>query len=125
MRRNWEIIRELLTKVEKCALPTDIVRLCDFPQECHAEISYHMALLIEAGLIKGQIVQTIGLDIKDFLVQKLTWQGHEFIDAIRSDTIWQKTKSKFTEKGISMTFDLVQAVAKEAAASLMNAVLGD
>lgn len=124
MQRNWEVIRELLTRVEECTLPSDMVRLSSFPQERAAEVSYHMVLLIEAGLVKGQVSQTIGPEVKDFFAQRLTWGGHEFLDAIRSDTVWQKTKKTFVEQGVSMTFDLVKAVAKEAAVSLMKATLG-
>lgn len=124
MKRNWDTIREILTKVEACTLPTEMVRLSDFPKERAAETSYHMQLLIEAGLVQGQIVGTIGPEIKDFFGQRLTWEGHEFLDAIRSDTVWQKTKKIFTEQGVAMTFELVKTVAKDAAAALMRGALG-
>ena len=38
MKRNWDTIRELLSKVEECTLPTEMVRLADFPEEKAAEI---------------------------------------------------------------------------------------
>lgn len=125
MKRNWDAIRGLLTKVEACTLPTEMVRLSDFPSEQAAEVSYHMALLIDAGLVNGQMIKTIGPDIEDFFAQKLTWEGHEFLDAIRSDTVWQKTKNVFAEQGISMTFDLVKEGAKKVAAVLLGSALGD
>lgn len=124
MKRNWDIIRELLAKVEECTLPTEMVRLGDFPEERAAEISYHMALLIDAGLVKGQMVRTIGPEVKDFIADKLTWSGHEFLDSIRSDTVWQKTKKLFAEQGISMTFDLVKEGAKQVAAALLGGAVG-
>lgn len=120
MKRNWDTIRELLSKVEECTLPTEMVRLADFPEEKAAEISYHMALLIDAGLVKGQMVQTIGPDVKDFFAQKLTWTGHEFLDSIRSDTVWQKTKKVFQEKGLEMTFELVKEGAKQIGAAILG-----
>lgn len=123
MKRNWETIRELLNKVEECTLPTDAVKLSDFSQDRHAEISYHMALLIEAGLVNGQMLGTLGPSVKEFFARRLTWEGHEFIDAIRSDTVWQKTKKIFIEQGISMTFELVKSVAKDAATSLIKAAI--
>lgn len=124
MKRNWETIRELLSKVEECSLPTEMVRLSQFSKERAAEISYHMSLLIEAGLVQGQMVQTFGPEVKDFFGQRLTWEGHEFLDSIRSDTVWVKTKKIFTEQGVSMTFELVRSVAKDAAAALMKSALG-
>jgi len=124
MKRNWDTIRELLAKVEECTLPTDMVRLSHFPQERAAEISYHMTLLIEVGLVKGQVSQTIGPEVKDFIAQRLTWQGHEFLDSIRSDTVWAKTKKVFLDRGVEMTFDLVKTIAKEAATSILKGALG-
>ena len=124
MKRNWDTIRELLTKVEECTLPTEMVRLSNFPSERSAEVSYHMALLIEAGLVNGHISQERGAAARDFIAQRLTWEGHEFLDGIRSDTVWQKTKKTFTEQGVSMTFDLVKAFAKEAAVALLKAAVG-
>lgn len=111
MERNWDTIREILTQVEKCTLPIDQVRLSNFPGERAGEISYHMALLIEAGLVNGHISQTIRPEPKDFIAHRLTWAGHEFLDAIRNASIWQKTKKKFVDEGVSMTFDLVKSVA--------------
>lgn len=124
MKRNWDTIRELLTRVEECTFPVEMVRLSSFPSERAAEVSYHMILLIEAGLVSGSISQEIGPGVRDFMAQRLTWEGHEFLDGIRSDTVWQKTKKTFAEQGVSMTFDLVKAVAKEAAVALMKAAIG-
>ncbi len=124
MKRNWDTIRELLAKVEDCTLPTDIVQLEHFSEERAAEISYHMALLIEAGLVLGQVINTLGPEVQDFIVERLTWDGHEFLDSIRSDTVWQKTKKMFTEQGLSMSFDLIKEGAKQVASTLLGTVVG-
>lgn len=124
MKRNWDTIRELLAKVEECTLPTDTVELKDFSEERAAEISYHMALLIEAGLVSGQMLKTVGMEVNDFFAYQLTWNGHEFLDSIRSDTVWQKTKKMFTEQGLSMSFDLIKEGAKQAAFRLLGTALG-
>ena len=124
MKRNWDTIRELLTKVEECTLPTEVVRLSNFPKERAAEISYHMILLIEVGLVTGFVDATISREAKDFTGQRLTWQGHEFLDAIRSDTVWNKTKKVFGDKGLEMTFDLIKSIATEAASAILKGALG-
>lgn len=124
MKRSWDTIREILLKVEECTLPAEVVRLSQFPKERAAEISYHAALLIEAGLVKGQVSQTIGPEVKDFFAQRLTWEGHEFLDSIRSNVVWEKTKSTFLEKGIEMTFDLVQSGASQVAGAMLRGAFG-
>ena len=45
------------------------------------------------------------------LISNLTWQGHEFLDAIKNDSVWQKLKSMAAEKGIAMPFEIVKASA--------------
>ena len=124
MKRNWETVREILAKVEECTLPAERVHLSDFPKERAAEVSYHMSLLIESGLVKGDMYRTMGPEVKDFYGERLTWEGHEFLDSIRSDTVWTKTKKMFAEEGVSMTFELVKSVAKDVAAALMKGALG-
>ncbi|MGU5840229.1 DUF2513 domain-containing protein, partial [Aeromonas caviae] len=49
----------------------------------------------------------------------ITWTGHEFLDAICSDTVWSKTKETFATKGLDMTFDLIKTVAGSVATSLL------
>jgi Hypothetical protein (DUF2513) len=124
MKRNWETVRELLTKVEECSLPRDAVRLSAFPTERAAEISYHMELLLEARPVDGQMSRARGGGPYDFLASRLTWNGHEFLDSIRCETVWQKTKKVFAAKGIEMTIDLVKSVATEAASTVLKEAIG-
>lgn len=74
------------------------------------KVLYHIAFLIEAGLVNGKTISEIGTAVRDFMTDQLTWKGHKFLDGLRSDTVWQKTKRTFTEQVISMTSDLVKAV---------------
>jgi hypothetical protein len=41
----------------------------------------------------------------------LTWDGHEFLDAIRNDTVWNKTKRVIADKGGSIPFDVLKDLA--------------
>ena len=43
--------------------------------------------------------------------RKLTWAGHDFVDAVRDPAIWKKTKHSADAIG-SITFDLVKDLAK-------------
>ena len=42
---------------------------------------------------------------------KLTWAGHDFLDAVRDPAIWAKTKAGATAAG-GFTFDLLKGLAK-------------
>ncbi|MFM4928558.1 DUF2513 domain-containing protein [Aeromonas veronii] len=78
-----------------------------------------MELLIEAGLVEGKMSRVLGGGPINFTATRLTWAGHEFLDAIRSDTVWNKTKETFTTKGLDMTFDLIKTVAGGVATALL------
>ena len=92
MRRDWDTIREILTRLEDLPNTDAMLRLSDFPSDRSYECSYHVELLVDAGLVEGGMSETLGRGPKDFFARRLTWSGHEFLDAIRSDNVWNKTK---------------------------------
>ena len=114
MERNWDTIREILLAAEALK-PDTTLTLSNFDEGRAYEISYHTELLEESGLIHASISKTLGRGPTNFHLYRLTWSGHELLDAIRSETIWDKTKTTITNKGGVMTFDLVKSVAIELA----------
>jgi len=111
MRRDWELIREILIKLEE--IPEQEGKL--MPGEINgydAEIvSYHFKILYEAGLIEAEIVKALG--IKPFYYAKsLTWLGHELLDSIRKITVWNKIKERIRQRGLDLTFDVLKETAK-------------
>lgn len=124
MERNWDTIREILIKFEELDPEKGPLQLEDFPEERAYEYSYHVELLLEAGLLHGEMSKTLGRHAQSFWVDRLTWEGHEFIDAIRSDAVWNKTKSSFVRGGLTMTFDLIKGVATDVAAAYLKSTIG-
>ncbi len=124
MKRNWDTIREILTRLEDLPDTDAILRLSDFSADRNFEVSYHMELLIEAGLVEGSMSPTLGGGATQFMARRLTWLGHEFLDAVRSDTVWNKTKSAFATNGVTMTFDLIKSVASDIAVAIIRSAAG-
>lgn len=119
MKRNWDTIREILFKTEELE-PGRSLRLDDFDQGRADEIAYHVNLLKESGLIKVSIMEFSGDAGIHFDLECLTWMGHDFLDAIRNETIWKKIKTVIAEKGGSMTFDVIKALAITLAKTTMG-----
>jgi len=44
----------------------------------------------------------------DWKAKRLTWAGHEFIEAARNDTVWQKTKTVVREKTGALTLEMLK-----------------
>jgi hypothetical protein len=64
--------------------------------DCDA-VDYHLALLIDAGLTKGTVSHGPGEVPLRVITTNLTWEGHEFLDAIRSQEVSNKTKDTLVE----------------------------
>jgi Hypothetical protein (DUF2513) len=95
------LIRLLLLRMEG----EEEVDLAPYTEE---QLIYHSALLVEAGLIDGAIRTDAQGYPNGVASIRLTWKGHEFLDAARNDSIWQKTTGAVRSKGISLTFDLLK-----------------
>ena len=74
------------------------------------EIGYHVWLLADGGLINATEVTHNLSRSREAIPVSLTWAGHEFIDAARSDTVWRKAKEKAQSSGVEMSFALMKQV---------------
>ena len=95
------LIRLLLLRMEG----GDEVDLAPYTEE---QRIYHSALLVEAGLVDGVVRKNAQGYPSGVASIRLTWKGHEFLDAARNDSIWQKTTGTVRSKGLSLTFDLLK-----------------
>jgi len=123
MKRDWELIREVLMRLDEKDAETHALNSEDFDEHIRREITYQVELLEEAGLVDATIIEAMS-DPPDFMAYRLTWRGHELLDAIRNETVWNKTKQSFISKGLSMTFDLVKSVAISIATEIMKSKIG-
>lgn len=107
MKRDMDLIRLLLLDTEDEELRPDLSGYTD------QQKIYHSALLIEAGLIDGH-VQTDERGIPSATVcLRLTWAGHEFLDAARNDTIWKKASEKIKQSGVQVTVSVLEELLKK------------
>lgn len=74
-----------------------------------------MRLLSEAGYIEARILVSNSGDgkINAAVALRLTNAGHDLLDTMRNQSVWNQVKEKFASKGIDMTFDLVVSVGKK------------
>jgi hypothetical protein len=56
-----------------------------------------LILLGEAGLINAIVPKS--RDDEQVIPNRLTWQGHEFLDASRDDKAWETVKSAMDKSG--------------------------
>lgn len=110
MKRDMELVRKILFKIEEDYISTAIINLqiegCDMET-----IAYHCDILSEAGLISSYNPRYSSDGIYFFTVGHLTWDGHDLLDKIRSETIWNKVKTTIKRKGLPMILDTIKSIA--------------
>ena len=92
MKRDMELCREILFALEEQYVDTAIVNL-KVAGHGMKEVAYHCKLLYEAGFVASYNPKYGSNTLLAFSVGGMTWDGHEFLDKIREDTVWNKTKA--------------------------------
>lgn len=104
MRLDWECVRAILDGAEGLA-PRDLLapgKVVGFDEETVVE---HIRLLVEAKLIEGYPKGSGAL-----FASRLTWDGHQFLAVLRSQSLWSRIKSEAKDRGLHLSFDLVRAL---------------
>jgi len=125
LKRDMDLVRKILFKVEEqvgtvCALNTSI-QVEGYEVEA---IAYHCEILCDAGLIsfyEGLSYNENKVDM--FQVGRLTWEGHELLDKIRNETVWNKTKSAIVTKGLPFAIDIIKEIANSVLSTMTVAAI--
>lgn len=104
MQRDMDLIRAILLEVEKCR-SLEGCRI-EIPGRTHEELYYNGKLAQEAGFIEARFLPGSA----DFHVSRLTYDGHEFLDAARNDTLWAKAKETVIKNTGTLTLEGLKVV---------------
>lgn len=122
MKRDMEIIRAILFKLES---EENIKPTIDgFPSD---QIRYNMALVIEEKLAEGIIsngVSNLSQAPSDVFVRRLTGKGHDFLDSLRKESVWNTIKREFKNESlktiVSVSKRLTEAAVKKKVDELLE-----
>jgi Hypothetical protein (DUF2513) len=110
MKRDMELVRKLLFHLEeRNSVKAQLTFTIDGYDD--VAIRYHLLLLAQAKLIDFEPEQTKTGRIIRPHVLGLNWNGHEFLDSVRSDKVWRKLLKYAKDKGGALPFDVLRAVA--------------
>ncbi|MDP2758939.1 MAG: DUF2513 domain-containing protein [Sideroxyarcus sp.] len=110
MVRDWELVRNILSSME--ARETTLGDLVPESIEGYSPevVSYHIYIMEEAGLIEAKCFKSSDAPIR-CIAFSLTWDGHEFLDKIKNETIWAKVKNQIKTKGLDLSFEVIKIAA--------------
>lgn len=124
MKRNDDLIRDLMLMIEDAPAGQPVSGKALAQQNfSDAEVVEHLQLLEEAGLIDLEVRRYLGdrgPQLGNVEAKRLTWAGHEFIGAIRSDTIWEQTKERTAKVGGSVSLKVLGEVAGSVAKGMLG-----
>lgn len=113
MKRDMDLVRKIMLAVEASERPLDsaLIRIAGYSGET---ITEHMRLLNEAGLIEGISAYSVEHRLK-WIELRLTWNGHDFLDAARNEHIWTETVTEVRKKSGAVPFEVLKGLLMEVA----------
>lgn len=122
MKRDMDLVRTILLALADSDEPlwsTDLVT----DEYSRDVIGYHFLILDEAGLIMAN-VKAAGDDPYYIAVaSRLTWEGNDFLDAVRDESIWKRVRSTIGKITGGASFEVFKTVASSLALDAIKSSL--
>lgn len=99
MKRDMELVREILLAVEAVGEDEPVPNPFVIEGYSPKSVGHHVHLLAEAGLVKAVSITNMSDLISQAMPRELTWAGHDFIDTMRSREVWERTKVALKDAG--------------------------
>ncbi|SCL76594.1 hypothetical protein L21_2529 [Methanoculleus chikugoensis] len=109
MKRDMELVRQILLQIES-STGDDFANI-QIENYSPEEIAYHVYLLKDAGLIEAEISYSMdSVKPEDYVIFRMTWAGHDFLDASRDEGLWKKAMGIIGEQVKSAPFDVIKTI---------------
>lgn len=122
MKKDMDLIRKILLKIEEEYVDVALYNISIEGYDSKT-IAYHSKILNDADLISDYGAQFADGELWSFGVGSLTWEGHEFLDKIRNDSIWDTTKTTIINNGLPMIVDVVKNVSTSIITSMTEGAI--
>lgn len=123
MKRDMSLVRHILKETERADGPLDAETLVT-SEWSFETVAYHVEIMTDRGLIDGSVIRDANNTPVRGFVRSLTWEGCDFLDAVRDERVWSRTKRAVADAAGSATFDVVKATAVAIATRLIAAGAG-
>ncbi len=118
MKRGMAVIRNLMLQIEASPdnepVHNNGPRLDDHTQP---EIDYHIAL---RGAAFFDSIPAHSMAGRHLIIRGLTSRGHEFLDSVHNETVWDRCKELINEKDGSVPFDVLQNLLVSVTSNLLD-----
>lgn len=106
MRRDMDLLREILLFIENQDVNSNRYNPITIEGHTALEILNHVQLMEQYGLLKD-----CSYDLScNTTVRTITWDGYDYLDKVRDNSVWKKTKDTIIQKGLPLIFDTIKTV---------------
>lgn len=115
MKRDLDLLRKILLAIENADefyYYNGIPHLASDIGCSNLElVSFHVSLLVDNNYIEVLNISCCDIDYDDYMIKRLTADGCDYLDNVRNDTIWNKTKEAISNVGGTCALDIVKSIA--------------
>lgn len=107
MKRDMDMVRQILLDAtsQENGFANNSPELNGYTEE---QIGHHIYLMQQADLVEAVDSSASDSTSPTAILISVTWKGHDFIEAARSNTVWSLAKEKAKSVGGSLSFDLMK-----------------
>ena len=123
MKRDLDLVRKMLIFIEESdgRIPAEDVMDLASNRERGA---FHLRLIVARGLVSANLRSVTGPQLLSGFVEGLTWDGFDYLDAIRSEPVWSRAKEAIRESVGDTSLSVVKQVCSSLALSMVKNQLG-
>lgn len=114
MKRDMDLVRMILLTIEQhehSRAPKQL-QLEGYEDE---QIQFHVWLMGSAGLLDVSDTSHSLSASHQAIPRNITWEGYEFLEVARQDSMWEKAKRKVSDAGAGLTLEILMGVLKQLA----------
>ena len=122
MKRDMDLVRDILLAYEMNGhFPNFDECLKGYSTE---EVEYHINLMLNAGLLEALFVpNSLNARMGIPYGYRMTWDGHDFLDAARDETRWKKAKGIMKQIG-GATLEILKQILTQVMADQVKQAMG-
>ncbi len=112
-----DLVRQLLLRIEASAPKDQPEKVLQAPGYTDEQIVYHVKIMADRGLVVATVADITTKDSGGrkeyaiFALGDLTWEGQDFLDLVRSETVWNKTMEKVKATAGTTTLEMFKEIA--------------
>lgn len=129
MKLNQDCLRDLMLYLEDTLTMRNYILIDCYSNDTFLEkyniddLRYTALKLIEANYIDASTRKFLDVAVPEIRIKSITFTGHKFLDTIRDDKVWKKTKNVLS--GFKSTsIEIISETASKVITNLINQQLG-